>query len=66
MILSDRFSVLKHVILKVIFFFVEGQDTFSGGFMGACFGGVLCASAILHRNIYDDLLKLRKDINKTK
>ena len=39
--------------------FLTGQDTFMCGFSGAMYGGVLCASAILRRNIMDDLTKLR-------
>ena len=45
---------------------MTGQDVFSGGFMGACFGGVLCASTLLHRDVYTDLVQLKKTVAKTK
>ena len=39
--------------------YLAGQDVFCVGFVGGLFGGVLCASAILKRNIPIELMKLR-------
>jgi all-trans-retinol 13,14-reductase len=40
--------------------FLTGQDVFTAGFVGAAFGGLLCASSVLNRNIYEDLTLLKK------
>jgi len=45
---------------------LAGQDVVSCGFTGAMFGGLLCAATALNRNLYDDLLALRKTIDKAK
>lgn len=34
------------------------------GFAGAMYGGVLCASAVLQRNVMSDLITLHKEIKK--
>ena len=48
----------------MLLFLFLGQDVLSGGFMGAMFGGILCGSQILNRNLYEDLMNLRKKIKK--
>ena len=40
--------------------YLAGQDVFTGGFVGASFGGLLAASSILNRNLYDDMSTLKK------
>jgi len=39
--------------------YMSGQDVFTCGFAGAAFGGLICASAVLQRNVYADLMKLK-------
>jgi all-trans-retinol 13,14-reductase len=45
---------------------LTGQDVLSCGFTGAMMGGVLAASKVLNRNLWDDLVNLKKKVNKTK
>ncbi|NXW62658.1 RETST reductase, partial [Eurystomus gularis] len=40
--------------------YLTGQDLCLGGFMGALQGAVMCASAILQRNLYVDMARLHK------
>lgn len=44
--------------------YLTGQDIATVGFSGALMGGLFCASDILHRNLYNDLQKLIKEIKK--
>ncbi|XP_041029440.1 all-trans-retinol 13,14-reductase-like [Carcharodon carcharias] len=46
--------------------YLTGQDIFSCGFMGAINGGVICASGVLQRNLYTDIINLKKKIKKAK
>lgn len=47
--------------------FLTGQDVFTCGFIGAMFGGALCASAVLKRNVINDLMALcKQEKNKKK
>lgn len=43
---------------------LTGQDALSCGFSASMFSGLLCASSILHRNLYNDLVNLRKQLRK--
>lgn len=44
--------------------FLTGQDILVCGFSGAMYGGMLCASAVLKRNITADLIKLKAKVKK--
>ena len=39
--------------------YLSGQDVFTCGFAGATFGGLICASNVLNRNVYSDLMALK-------
>jgi all-trans-retinol 13,14-reductase len=40
--------------------FLTGQDVMFCSFTGALFGGLFCASAVLGRNLYEDLAKAHR------
>ncbi|BFZ18242.1 hypothetical protein BsWGS_21281 [Bradybaena similaris] len=44
--------------------YLTGQDIMTCGFVSSLLTGVICASQILNRNVYNDLLQLRKHILK--
>ena len=64
----NRFSLEAMADLRPDFgipgLYITGQDVFTCGFNGALFGGVLCASAILKRNLVNDLLTLTEQVKK--
>ncbi|KAI6652584.1 hypothetical protein LOD99_4369 [Oopsacas minuta] len=64
----QRFSGANSCYLKsttpINGLYLTGQDVLSCGFAGALYGGVLCASAILKRNLLLDLVKMRIEYKK--
>ena len=46
--------------------YLTGQDSLSCGFVGALFGGLLCAGAVLGRNVFGDLQELHKKTREKK
>ena len=60
----DRFTAEATVELRpkteIEGLYLTGQDIFNCGIAGAAFGGLLCASEVLGRNVYADLMDLKK------
>ena len=46
--------------------YITGQDALLCGFTGALFGGLLCASTVLKRNVMQDLENLHAKLEKNK
>ncbi|XP_041350179.1 all-trans-retinol 13,14-reductase-like isoform X2 [Gigantopelta aegis] len=46
--------------------FLTGQDPCTTGMLGAFMGGVICVSKVLDSNIYSELMKLHKTLEKKK
>ena len=44
--------------------FLTGKDVMTCGFAGAMYGGVLCASAVLQRNLLSELISTRRELRK--
>ncbi|KAH9502815.1 hypothetical protein Btru_074531 [Bulinus truncatus] len=65
---KDRFSAEVASILRndtdIPGLYLTGQDVITCGFTSSVLSGLLCASEILNRNLYTELLKLRKMIRK--
>lgn len=63
----ERFSIWNYAILRpqtdIPGFYLTGQDICSCGFAGALWGGLLCASSILHRNVQNDLESLHQTLH---
>ena len=62
----QRFNAVNTVALRsdvssVSNLYLAGQDVFTCGFAGAAFGGLLAASKVLNRNLYEDLMELKKN-----
>ena len=46
--------------------YITGQDALLCGFTGALFGGLLCASTVLKRNVMQDLENLHAKLEENK
>lgn len=66
----DRFSLDAIVKLRpqtsIKGLYLTGQDVMVCGFSGAMYGGLMCSSAILRRNLIAELTEVKKELNKKK
>ena len=60
LLISPKLSYLYDDITCI--FFTTGQDILTAGFTGAMFGGLLCASQVLNRDLVKDLTNLYNEI----
>lgn len=66
----DRFSLDAIAKLRpqtsIKGLYLTGQDVMVCGFSGAMYGGLMCSSAILERNLIAELTEVKKELNKKK
>ncbi|KAH0626737.1 hypothetical protein JD844_001880 [Phrynosoma platyrhinos] len=62
--LSDKVTIFS--VKQCVSFHLHhvGQDVFCCGLLGALSGGLICACSVLGRNVFIDLLQLKKKLNR--